>query len=294
MTRQIQLLEQDLGVELLIRTPRGVELTQAGALFLDEARNVLALLDQASDRVKRTSEGILGRLDVAIFGSAILKHIPSIILEFKRQYPKVKVTLQTLDKARQIEALRNRSIDVGFNRMLMPTEGIVIEEIAREKLYAAVLDTGPLSRRSRIDLRELSGQPMLLFPAIQTYGFVEKVYEICQEAGFVPNVTQIVGDALTAMALVASGFGVCLVPESVVALHIPGVKFLPLTGPLQPIDVDLSCIYRDGDNSPVLHNFLRICRSTVGHLDFSLFSAVQGRFGGLKPEGRCLPGCFAA
>lgn len=152
VTRQIQLLEQDLGVELLIRTPRGVELTQAGALFLDEARNIIALLEQASDRVKRTSEGILGRLDVAIFGSAILKHIPSIILEFKRQYPKVKVTLQTLDKARQIEALRNRSIDVGFNRMLMPTEGIVIEEIAREKLCAAVLDTGPLSRRSQIDL----------------------------------------------------------------------------------------------------------------------------------------------
>lgn len=261
ITRQIQQLEEQLGAQLFNRTPRGVELTQAGALFLDEARYIVARLDQAADRVHRAAEGGLGRLDVAIFGTAILSYIPRVVLEFKRRYPDVKVVMHALDKLAQIEALQNRSIDLGFNRLLTPVPGIVIEELMHEPLFAAVAASGPFALRDTIALNELAREPMLLFPASRTQGFVEKVTGLCHEAGFAPVVAQVVGDGLTAMALVASGFGVCLVPESITRVSMQGVRYLPIAGMEAEASVDLSCLYREDDASPILANFLDVARN---------------------------------
>ena len=261
ITRQIQQLEQQLGAQLFNRTPRGVELTQAGALFLDEARNIVGLLDQAADRVHRAAEGGLGRLDLAIFGTAILSYIPRVVLEFKRRYPDVKVVMHALDKLAQIEALQNRSIDLGFNRMLTPVPGLAIEALAHEPLFAAIPDPGPHAARRSIALGDLAQEPMVLFPASAAQGFAEKVTGLCHEAGFAPNVAQIVGDGLTAMALVAAGFGVCLVPNSITQVSVRGVKYLPIEPVGNGPSVDISCIYREGDPSPILANFLDIARN---------------------------------
>ena len=260
ITRQIQALEETLGAQLFLRTPRGVELTQAGALFLDEARNIAALLEQAADRVHRAAEGSLGRLDIAIFGTAILSLIPRIILEFKRRYPAVKIVMHAQDKLGQIAGLQNRSLDLGFNRMLAPQPGLVIEELSTEPLLAVLPDPGPWSGRKSIALHELSGEPMLLFPASRAQGFVEMVTGLCHEVGFAPNVAQVVGDGLTAMALVAAGFGVCLVPQSITSVRMDGVICLPLEDPPKSARVDISCIYCEGDSSPFLANFLDVAR----------------------------------
>jgi len=260
ITRQIQQLEAQLDAQLFNRTPRGVELTQAGALFLEEARNIVRLLDQAADRVHRAAEGGLGRIDVAIFGSAILSYIPRVVLEFKHRYPEVKVVMHTLGKTAQITALQNRSIDIGFNRMLTPVPGLTIEELAQESLFAAVPDPGPYAARSSIALHELANEPMLLFPSSPAQGFVERVTGLCHDAGFAPHVAQVVGDGLTAMALVAAGFGVCLVPDSITRISMQGVRYVALETPGTPPRVDISCIYREGDGSPILANFLGIAR----------------------------------
>ncbi len=261
ITRQIQALEDQLGAQLFNRTPRGVELTQAGALFLDEARNIAALLDQAADRVHRASEGGLGRIDIAIFGTAILSFIPRIILEFKRRYPDVKVVMHALDKLAQIEGLQNRSIDLGFNRMLTPVPGLAIEELASEPLYIVVPDPGPFADRESVALSELAREPMMLFPASRAQGFVEKVTGLCHEAGFAPNVAQVVGDGFTAMALVAAGFGVSVVPQSITSVIMEGVKCLPISDVSDSARVDISCISREDDPSPIVANFLEVARS---------------------------------
>lgn len=259
VTRQIQQLEEELKAQLFLRNPRGVELTQAGEMFLEEARNILSLLEQAGDGVQRASKGDLGRLDVGIFGSAIVGLIPGILHEFKRRYPNVHVTLHPMDKIQQVEALRNRTIDIGFNRLLDPQHDIRTEEIAREGVLAAVAsDQHP--QHGRIGLAELVEKPLILFPASRTSGFVDVVVDLFRDNGFRPNVAQVVGDAFTGMALVASGFGNCLVPESLTAVTMPGVTFLHLDLD-EPVTVDLSCIYREGDTSPILRNFMAVARS---------------------------------
>lgn len=260
LTRQIKFLEDDLGMLLFNRTPKGMELTEPGALFLEEAVNICALVENATERTLRAAQGKLGRLDVAIFGSGILDAIPKILLSFKENYPDVKVVLHQMTKSEQIAALRDRRINIGFNRMLAPLPDLHSELVIKEKLLVAVNEASPLAKLPAVPLAELAHYPLILFPTASRPNFIDKVVAICQEAGFFPSVAQEVGDAVAGVALVASGFGVCLVPQSLTVLTLPGVVFAPLADFQDHWSVDLSCIYRASDQSPILAAFLRVIR----------------------------------
>ena len=154
LTRQIQQMEEELGVALFIRTPRGVELTQAGEMFLEEARNIRALIERAIERTKRAGEGKLGRMDIGIFGSGILGAIPKLLHLFRDTHPDVEVVLHTMTKEEQIEALRQKRISVAFNRMLLPLPDITSELILREPLFLAIRQEHPLLGKDLQDLKK--------------------------------------------------------------------------------------------------------------------------------------------
>jgi LysR family transcriptional regulator, benzoate and cis,cis-muconate-responsive activator of ben and cat genes len=259
LTRQIHQLEEDVGAQLLQRTSRGVLLTDAGRLFLDEARNIVALAGLARERTRKAGQGKLGRVDIGIFGSAIFGTIPKMLLAYRQAYPEVNIVLHSMNKGEQVDALRERRINVGFNRLLPKTPDITSELIAMEKLYLAVNRSHPLSRQAEIPWRALAQHPLVLFPSGSRPSFIDWVLELCRQDGFRPKVAQEVGDAVNGVALVASGFGLCLVPESATNLRIPGVVYRPLKRSPPP-EVDLSCIYRSDDESPILQSFLDIAR----------------------------------
>ncbi|MBI2276438.1 MAG: LysR family transcriptional regulator [Dechloromonas sp.] len=255
LTRQIQQLEEELDVQLLIRTPRGVELTQAGEMFLEEARNIRSLVDQAIERTKRAGQGKLGRIDIGIFGTGILSAIPKLLQLFRDTNPDVRVVLHTMSKAEQIEALRQRRISVGFNRMLTPLPDMNSELIMREPLYLAVNQSHPLSRQKAVSFKEVAKHPLVLFPTGARPNFVDRIMELCRQMDFTPDISQIVGDAVTGVALVAGGFGISVVPESVITLAPPGIVYLPFSD-APSATIDLSCIYRKDDYSPILRALL--------------------------------------
>lgn len=261
LTRQIKQLEEELDIVLFNRTPKGMELTPAGALFLEEARNIVALIDNATERTMRAAQGKLGRLDVAIFGSGILDTIPKILMTFKENYPDVKVALHQMTKNDQIAALRERRIDVGFNRLLAPLPDIQSELVIRERLLMAINASHPLSKEPCLPFSAIAGEPLILFPTNGRPNFIDKVTGICNEVGFFPNVAQEVGDAVSGVALVAGGFGICLVPQSLTVLALPGVVFVPIKDHQPHWSIDLSCIYRTNDQSPILAAFLRTIRA---------------------------------
>ncbi|KFJ90065.1 LysR family transcriptional regulator [Pseudomonas sp. 1-7] len=260
LTRQIQQLEEDLGVQLFTRTPRGMELTPAGELLLEEARNILSVVEQATERTQRAGQGKLSRLDIAIFGSGILDTIPKLLLMFRGAFPDVKMVLHNMTKEAQIEALRQRRIDVGFNRFIAPLNDIANEIVTTEKILLAVNENHALARQEKIPFRVLADHSLIVFPSGPRPSFVDKVMSMCQQMGFTPHVVQEVGDTLTGVALVASNFGVCLVPESATVLALPGVVYRPLSDIPENSGVDLNCIYRADDQSPILRSFLDTIR----------------------------------
>jgi DNA-binding transcriptional LysR family regulator len=259
LTRQIQQLEEQLGVQLFRRTNRGVELTDAGRVLYDDARDILGMTERAMERSSKAAQGLLGRVDVAIFGSGIFGAIPRLMRAFRKAHPEVSIFLHNMVKDEQIDALRHRRITLAFNRLMRPIEGLVSEVLLTERLYVAMPSDNPLAGRTAVTLQELEHVPLVLFPTGARPSFIDRVHDMCRACNYSPEVAQEVGDVVHAVALVATGFGVTLVPHSATSMGLPGIVYRPLHHPTHS-RVDLCCIYREDDDSPILQSLLTSMR----------------------------------
>lgn len=257
LTRQIQQLEESLGAQLFIRSVKGVELTEAGKTLYEEATNILSLVDLAAERTRRASQGLMGRLDVGIFGSGMYDIVPRVLRKFRAAFPEVNIVLHPMTKAEQVEALRRRRINVGFNRLIPKHPDIASRVTMWEPLMIVVPVGHPLATRKDVSIAELSGENFVVFPRGARPNFSDFVASMCQRHGFAPHIAQEVGDAVTGVALVASGFGICMVPESVKYFMADGVVYLPMRES-PPFMLDVSCLYRQDDQSKLLEQFLGI------------------------------------
>lgn len=265
LTRQIQLLEESLGVQLLTRGPSGAEPTAAGQLFYEEARNLLMLAEQAADRVRMAGQGHIGRLDVGVFGSAILGAIPQIVREFTERFPKVDVVLHSLDRAAQLKALRERRITVGFNRFFDEEPDLHWELIQTEQMNVVLPSTHPLASHKALALSDIAREPLILYPRTPRPGFIDYLMRLFHARGLTPSAVQEVDDVLTATALVASGLGLSLVTDSGCNLSIPGIVHRALR-PADRATVELCIIHRRDDPSPLLSGFVEVARALRSRL----------------------------
>jgi len=259
LTRQIQQLEETVGTKLLNRTAKGVELTDAGQVFFEDARHTLEMVTRTQERAKAAARGQIGRLDIAVFGSAMLGAVPELLLRYRTVYPGIQVTLHTMNKGAQIDALRQRRIDVAFNRVRSDLAGIATEPLRRERLFVATNMDGSLAKHDGIELVQLTGRPLVLYGSGGRPNFLDAIYELCSRKGFRPNVSQVVEDAVTTVGMVAAGFGDGLVPESVKHVRLPGITYIPLLN--LPSDLtDLNCLYMADNTSAVVSSFIGTLR----------------------------------
>ncbi|MBI5901547.1 MAG: LysR family transcriptional regulator [Rhodocyclales bacterium] len=268
LTRQIQQMEDQLGVQLLRRTNRGVELTDAGKVLYNDACDILGMTERAIERSSKAAQGLLGRVDVAIFGSGIFWAIPRLMRAFRESYPEVSVFLHNMIKEEQIDALRQRRITLAFNRLMRPIEGLISEPLLTEALYVAVPSNSHLAQHSVVTMSELKDVPLVLYPSGARPSFIDQVRDMCRASSFTPLVAQEVGDVVHALALVATGFSATLVPRSATVLALPGLIYKPLHH-LPQSRVDLCCIYRADDDSPILQALLTSMRTVAKSPDFT-------------------------
>lgn len=259
LTRQIRALEEQIGVRLFERGNRGTELTEAGKRLLQDVPNILALTQLAEEQARLAGAGLLGRLDVGIFSAGILNVVPRLLARFHTARPEVQISLHNMTKSEQITALRERRITVAFNRLVPEEEDLVVESVLREPYLVALFEGHALCSRAAISIPDLDNEPMILYPNIPLHGLAQEVAEAFRLAGARLWVEQEVEDVVTCIALVASRFGLAITTESAANLRLPGVVYKPLRDP-RLRDIELSCVYRRGDTSPVLQGFLGIVR----------------------------------
>ena len=254
LTRHIQQLEHSIGVMLFERSTRGVALTQAGKIFLEEARKIVSLADQAVNKTKLAHQGQLGRLDIGIFGSSTFSVIPTLLIELRKTHPNIIISLQNTTKTQQVEGVREKHLDIGFNRIYPSVPDLVVETVMIEDLYVAVHKDHPLAHRRIIEMKDLVDQPFILFPNNVRPSFSDSVIMLCSNEGFTPNIAHEVEDVITAIALISAGLGIAIVPESAIGLKLSGVRYHLL----RSVDatVDLSCVYRPDNTSPAFLAFL--------------------------------------
>ena len=257
LTRQIHQLEEFLDAQLFLRKPRGIELTKAGSVFLEDARNLLMLMQQSAERTKLTADGQLGCLDIGIFGSAIFGAIPIIIQAFKKSYPKVEVALYNLDRPAQLKALRERRLSIGFNRFFIEEDDMTLKKVHSDHISVALPQDHPLANRKKISVKDLSKESLILYPRTVRPSFIDHISKLFEQNDITPNISQEVDDAMTALALVSAGFGISFFTHSACNIHLPNVVYVSLEHS-KSTAFDLKIMYRKDDTSPLLQSFLTI------------------------------------
>ncbi|WP_363318121.1 LysR family transcriptional regulator [Bradyrhizobium sp.] len=259
LSRQIAQLEADLGVQLFDRSRSQIRLTQAGAVLLDRAREILDRLERTQREVKRIGEGVSGRLRIAFVGSATYGVLPNVIKMFRSAYPDVELALSAMNNAELKRMVIQREIDIAVARPSLDDEELKSEHLHHEPLILALSDTSPLNQLQPIRLAALKGETFILYPRKPRPSFADHILNICRDEGFIPKSQVMAQDYQTAISLVSVGVGISVVPESVSQSERPGVTYRSYEG--HNPGTSLSINYRRDNRMPHLFNFLKVAQA---------------------------------
>ena len=257
LSQQIQALEEEIGARLFERTNRRVELTDAGRLFLDESRQVLAQVDKAVLLARRAHLGELGELKIGFTSSApFTSTIPSSIHAFRKAYPDVHLDLQEMSSRQVLKALLEESLQVGVIRPLALPDPVHWVELFREPLVAVLRADHPLAAGSEdgLAIAALAEEPFVFFPRSYGTGLYDQVIALTRQAGFSPRIAQEASEAMTIIGLVSAGLGVSILPASFRRTRVDGVVYRTLSDPEATTAVWL--VRRQNEGSPLALSFI--------------------------------------
>ena len=259
LSQQIRQLEKELGVQLFERTKRQVRLTETGKRIVEEAHQVLAHVARFAKVASQAAGGEIGHLSVGV-AAGVNQILVDTLRLVGRKYPGVHIELQYLSTGMQVEALRERQIDVGFLNVPVQEANLVIEKIATEPLKLALPKGHPLTRFQRIPLSALADQRIILFPRRVNPGLHDSITGMCRKAGFTLNVAHEVDSMVGGLTLVSADMGIAFGTPSVQRLW-PDIAFRPLS---PHASVEQAVAYNQGAaSSPVLDIFLHTVRQAV-------------------------------
>jgi len=264
---QIKDLERELGVALLRREQRGVTLTPEGEVFLREAQDILARIKHATDIVARVSQGKFSELRIGICGTAAPPFLPPLIRKFKERHPGVLVSLKDIEPVRQPSALADSEIDIAFAREI-PAEfrKTLGREIYFSEPVVAALPLGhKLCDSNTIQLKQLSGERIILYSREAAPKLFDEIVAMCKRAKFSPNIVDTPRQEQTILAMVEAGEGIALAPASLRNLRPAGVSFKPLHDKRCQVNVMLA--WRQGDTDAIRDGFLNLLRKSRSNIE---------------------------
>jgi DNA-binding transcriptional LysR family regulator len=259
LSGQIQKLEEELGVQLLFRDRRSVSLTDAGAVFLDEARATLARAQRAASRTRRAALGQLGHLRIGFVSSAALELVPGIVVEFRKKFPGVTLDLLNLRTSSQIKRLTTDTLDIGFVRLPLSDDRLKTAIIDREPFVVVLPKEHRLARVRHIRVAQLEQEPFVAYGRRWAPGFFDSVIQICLDAGFRPQIVQETGEMYTAIALVAAGAGIAILPQSVVLAQSQHIVLKALPASIPPSEIALAT--KAGNRSSLIRSFTALAHT---------------------------------
>jgi len=260
LSLQIQAIERELGVSLLKRTRRNVELTPAGQLFLQEARLALLQADRAVQTVTRAAKGEMGTLRMSFITSAPLVNVfTSAVRTFRTTSPDVHLELRSTSSVKIIDDVLLGTVDLGFTRpaisTILPTSLAAIP-IYQDNLMAVLPVDHPLNAKSGpISMGELKNELFVLRPRGSGTGFYEQIFDMCAEAGFSPQIVQEAVEATTTLGLVAAGVGITIAPEALRCINVHDVVWRELAD--ANVKSRILLIYNKNNTNPIRERFVK-------------------------------------
>ena len=257
LSTQIQDLEAELGFKLFDRLPRGVKLSAAGRLFLEDVRRILQQVSEAAARAARVARGQSGTLRVGFTENASWRGVvPESLRRFRERQPDAELQLAPATSLEQIEGLRSGRLDAGFV-FNMPKTDVELDHIpvALQHVELAVPKGHPLIKLKKLQLRDLAEASFVWFPRREAPAFYDRLMHECFRGGLKsPRIVQEGLNESTILSLVSHGMGVGWVngtarwrcPEGVVIMSVVDLD-MPLP---------LALVWRRDNTAPLLANFV--------------------------------------
>lgn len=261
LSKQIAALEQALAVKLLFRTKRRVQLTYAGKVFLDQARQLLTQTEAAIQLTKRSDRGEIGALAVGFTATATHTVLPQFLRTFRQHYPDVEIILKELATEAQVTALNQNKIDLAFLHPPINQQGLEIYPILEESFVAVLPPEHSLLRCDRIPLKAFANEPLIIHPRQEGPVIYDGFIQVCQNAGFHPKIVKESISLQTRVCLVAAGMGITFTSDRLQFLVGTDVICKPLED--LPIRLKFAAAWRQDFLNPALREALKILSETL-------------------------------
>ena len=264
LTRHVQALEEALGVTLLRRTSRSVELTPAGRTFLAETEIVVARLERAGELARAAESGATGQLAVGYVEPLAVGLLRRALSRFVLLHPGLELRLHQLDTRDQVAGLHDGSIDCGLLRAPGNVDPWLEFEAVCTDVFVAALPAGHRLARSghrEIDLAELAADPFVAYHGRIGQGMINAMLSGCAAAGFAPAVARVVQSTPLLLGMVAAGLGVALVSSEIARVEREGIAFVRLHG--GPARSSILMAWRRGERSTARADLLHLLRNAT-------------------------------
>ncbi len=256
LSKQISGLERELGIQLFKRTKRTVELTYAGTLFLDQARQILRQVTTAIQLARRTACGDVGLLTIGFTETATHTVLPQLVRQFRQVYPDVQIVMKDMSTEAQVVALNDGKIDLAFLHPPIDDRGLQTSPLFEETFVAVIPVGHPLLNYNRIPVKYLANEAFVIHPRHEGPALYDAFIRVCQEAGFQPTIVNESLSLQTRICLVAAGIGITFVSDSLQSLVGKDVVCKPLAD--CPITLKFAATWRLMNSNPSLHAFLQV------------------------------------
>ena len=215
LSRQIQLLEEELGVTLILRKTRPVKLTDAGRLFYEQALQILGRVDQMKDATRRVGLNRNQVISIGFVASTLYGGLPLLIRKLRQNAPDLDIQLLEMLSVQQIPALKEGRIDLGFGRLKHNDPNIFSHVMRQERLVVALPEDAALAQQDGpLPLSMLAGQRLIVYPKEPRPSYADQILTLLHDHNVRPGDVLEMREIQSALGLVAADSGICIIPSS--------------------------------------------------------------------------------
>ncbi len=264
LSRQIRQLEEILGVTLLVRDKRKVELTKAGHVFLEEARKLILQAGHAAASARHAQKGESGTVRIGL-ASGLGGAVSKVVFEHRRRFPTIEVECRDLFSNFQNEALRREEIDIGFLRPPVDQMNLHCELLYEEEFVVILPKTHRLAKRRFLRLKDIAHEPLIVFDRKFSTGLYDKIMGLFNRQGFTPHliVTHVEAHEEAGAIMVASGKAIFVGAGAIVNRSVSGLELASVRLQEPEAKIEVYAAWRKGEESPAVLAFLDSVRRAL-------------------------------
>jgi DNA-binding transcriptional LysR family regulator len=261
VSRRVQDLEDEIGVDLLKRSPRGVTLTAEGKLFLEKTRHLLKLADESVEQVRALARGQYGNLHIGYAPSPTVEILPPALAAFQKAFPQVNVLLHDASRREIVAGLQDGALELAVlpEVMNMQAEGIQFEPLRAYPFCVALAPAHPLARLKAVPLEKIAAEPLVGFARQDYPDYYPLVERIFQPLGVKPKLAVECDSASSMITAVESGRGIALAISVFKIVSGKRLALRPVAGCEEVIPVGIARA-QNGDVTPAGEKFCEILR----------------------------------